>query len=206
MVVVNDLIKGSDAHGPAAVVIDLGSVLLSLILLGTEALLHGDELLLLKKVVLDPLELEESEERLGECHDVREENDDLGGLPVVLLVTDTRGTASDSNFLSFLSILSPGLRSLVPPCLPRALLVLLNLDAKLWVPSNDARNYKMVILTITRVRKRTEVPLYHFPKGLFQRVSNPRKDGWINKFNTITNEYKSQTETNQTLKYRAKVR
>jgi hypothetical protein len=41
----------------------------------------------------------------------------------------------------------------------RCLLVFLNLDAKLWVPSNDVRNNQMVILTITRVRKRTEVPL-----------------------------------------------
>jgi hypothetical protein len=38
-------------------------------------------------------------------------------------------------------------------------LVLLNLDAKLWVPSNDARNIQMVIQTIIRVRKRTKVPL-----------------------------------------------
>jgi hypothetical protein len=40
-----------------------------------------------------------------------------------------------------------------------SLFVFLNLDAKLWVPSNNARNIQMVILMITRVRKRTEVPL-----------------------------------------------
>jgi hypothetical protein len=38
-------------------------------------------------------------------------------------------------------------------------LVFLNLDSRLRVPSNDARNIQMVILTITRVRKRTKVPL-----------------------------------------------
>jgi hypothetical protein len=41
----------------------------------------------------------------------------------------------------------------------KMMLVFLNVDVKLWVPSNDARNDQMVILTITRVRKRTEVPL-----------------------------------------------
>jgi hypothetical protein len=35
------------------------------------------------------------------------------------------------------------------------LLVFLNLDAKLRVPDNDAENIQMVILMITRVRKRT---------------------------------------------------
>jgi hypothetical protein len=38
-------------------------------------------------------------------------------------------------------------------------LVFLNLDAKLWVPSKDTRNIQMVILMITRVRKRMKVPL-----------------------------------------------
>jgi hypothetical protein len=38
-------------------------------------------------------------------------------------------------------------------------LVFLNVDAKLRVPSNNAINDQMVILTITRVRKRTKVPL-----------------------------------------------
>jgi hypothetical protein len=39
------------------------------------------------------------------------------------------------------------------------LLVFLNIDPKLRVPSNDAKNDQMVILMITRVRKCTEVPL-----------------------------------------------
>ena len=57
---VDDLLEGSDAHGRAAEVVDLGSVLLGLVLLRAESLLRGDELLLHEEVVLDPLELEEA--------------------------------------------------------------------------------------------------------------------------------------------------
>jgi hypothetical protein len=59
------------------------------------------------------------------------------------------------------------------------LLVFLNLNAKLRVPSNDARNIQMVIPMITRVLMCTEVPLYHFPKKVFQTVSNPGRMGGV---------------------------
>lgn len=88
MALVDDLFEGSDAHGGAAEVVDLGSVLLGLVLLGTEALLRGDELLLHEEVVLDPLELEEAESALGERGDVGETRGRLGALLLALLAAD----------------------------------------------------------------------------------------------------------------------
>ena len=91
MALVDDLLEGSDAHGGAAEVVDLGSVLLGLVLGGAEALLGGDELLLHEEVVLDPLELEEAEAALGERGDVGEASGRLGALLLALLAADAGG-------------------------------------------------------------------------------------------------------------------
>ena len=91
MALVDDLLEGSDAHGGAAEVVDLGSVLLGLVLLGPEALLRGDELLLHEEIVLDPLELEEAESALGERRDVGEARGRLGALLLALLAADAGG-------------------------------------------------------------------------------------------------------------------
>jgi hypothetical protein len=88
---VDDLLEGSDAHGGASEVVDLGSVLLGLVLLGAEALLSGDELLLHEEVVLDPVELEEAESALGERRDVGEARGRLGALLLALLPADAGG-------------------------------------------------------------------------------------------------------------------
>jgi hypothetical protein len=93
---VDDLLEGSDAHGCAPEVVNLGSVLLGLLLGGAEALLRGDELLLHEEVVLDPLELEEAEAALGERRDVGQARRRLGPLLPPLLA------AGGSNLLSFL--------------------------------------------------------------------------------------------------------
>ena len=60
---VDDLLQRTDAHGGAAEVVDLGSVL-HLILAGAQALLAGDELLFHEEVVLDAFELEQAKAAL----------------------------------------------------------------------------------------------------------------------------------------------
>jgi hypothetical protein len=106
---VDNLLEGSDAHGGAAEVVDLGSVLLGLVFLGTEAFLRGDELLLHEEVVLDPLELEEAESALGERRDVGEARGRLGALLLALLAADAGGRGRRLKLLVLLVAAVPGL-------------------------------------------------------------------------------------------------
>lgn len=102
MVLVDELFEAADAHGGAAEVVDLGSVLLGAVLLRLEALLGGDELLLHKEVVLDAFQLEEAELAFGERGDDGEAGGSVGALLLALLAADAGGRGGRGEFLLFL--------------------------------------------------------------------------------------------------------
>lgn len=102
VVLVDELLEASDAHGRAAEVVDLGSILLVAVLLGLEALLGGDELLLHEEVVLDAVELEEAELAFAEGGDHGEASGGLGALLLALLAADTGRRSGRGEFLLFL--------------------------------------------------------------------------------------------------------
>ena len=65
VIVINDLLQVANTHGSSSQVVNLAALLLVLLILGLQALLVPDELLLHEKIVLDPLHLEEPQPTLG---------------------------------------------------------------------------------------------------------------------------------------------
>ena len=65
VIVINDLLQVANTHGSSSQVVNLAALLLVLLILGLQALLVPDELLLHEKIVLDPLHLEEPQPAFG---------------------------------------------------------------------------------------------------------------------------------------------
>ena len=87
VVVVDDFLEVANRHWCSSQVVNLAALLLVLLILGLQALLVPDELLLHEKIVLDPLHLEEPQPTLGVRSHSRQLVGSIGSLHLLALLT-----------------------------------------------------------------------------------------------------------------------